>query len=65
MATTYVVQMDGIGVGLTSPANSTVSAITPQLKLDVLVTRTVVIEPNNVGVSSGGATGGVETSVVF
>jgi hypothetical protein len=62
MATTYIVQQDGMaGLGLASHVIVVGSAIVPQLKLTVDVTRQVRIEPNNVGVSSGGG----ETSVVF
>jgi hypothetical protein len=63
---TYVIQMEGSGTGLTSPAKSptNASSIDAQPHLSLNLTRTIVIEPNNVG-TSGGGTGGGEVSVVF
>jgi hypothetical protein len=65
MATTYVIQMEDSGTGLTSPAHTDTGFLVVQPTPDVDVTRQIVFEPLNVGVPSGGSGGGGETSVVF
>lgn len=60
---TFVIQMEGSGTGLTSPAATYVGMIVAQPHLSLNVTRVQVIEPNNVGVPSTGGT--AETSVVY